>query len=378
MFGLSGGTAMTARCNRLLAAGALTLVGCWGVARAEIPIGAAAPLTGPNLWVGEDTKRGIEMSAADLNAAGGVLGEPLRLLFADDYCDPEQAAVAANTLVAAGVVVVVGHPCSGAAIPAAEVYEAAGVPVISSGATNSKLTGSGRRNVFRVVGRDDRQGALAGDYLADQWGDRRIAIVHDGQAYGQGLAEETKRRLNERGVEEALYEVVTPGDADYSELVAKMQAAGIDVLYFGGYAPEAGLILHQAHDLGDDLRLVGGDGLASGDFWLLTGDAGEGTLITFFPDPRTNPAAAPVVERFRAEGVEPKGQTLYAYAAVQVWAQAAEAAGRVDGGAVIEARRDRRFDTVLGSIGFDDKGDVTGIEPFAWYVWTDGDYLPVE
>ncbi len=368
---------MTARLVRLLAAGALMLVGS-GAARAEVVIGVAAPLTGPHAWSGEETKRGAEMAVADFNAKGGVLGQTVRLITADDACDPEQAVAVANKLVAEGVVLVVGHVCSGASIPAAKVYEAAGIPMISPASTNPALTDEGHPNVFRVIGRDDHQGVVAGNYLADRWGDEEIAILHDNQVYGEGLAARTREQLNARGVGEAMYRGFTAGERDYSDLIAAMRAEGIDVAYIGGYPTEVGLILRQARDQGYDLRLVSGDSLANDEFWLITGPAGEGTLFTFSDDPRRKPEAAPVVERFRAQGVEPEGYTLHTYAAIEAWAQAVEEAGTLDSQAVAEVLRGGKFDTVLGRIGFDEKGDITGTEPFVWYVWQDGEYVPAD
>ena len=190
--------------------------GLASLVHAEIPIGMAGPLTGPNAWFAEQTERGVALAVADLNAAGGVLGQQVEVVTADDYCDGEQAMAAADKLVAVGVVFVAGHPCSGAAIPASEVHAAAGTLMISSAATNPMLTARGLDNVFRVVGRDDQQGTIAGDYLADRWGDKSIAIVHDGEAYGRGLAEETRRQLNARGVQETLFTEIMPHNADSS------------------------------------------------------------------------------------------------------------------------------------------------------------------
>jgi branched-chain amino acid transport system substrate-binding protein len=348
------------------------------MAYAEILIGLAGPLTGPNAWVGEQTERGVALAVADLNAAGGVLGQQVEVVTADDYCDGEQAVAAANKLVAVGVVFVVGYPCSGAAIPASEVHAAAGTLMISIAATNPLLTERGLDSVFRVVGRDDQQGTIAGNYLADRWGDKSIAIAHDGEAYGRGLAEETRRQLNARGVHEKLFTEITPGNADYGELVTKMSAVGADVLYYGGYAPEAGLIIRQARYAGDDVQLVVGDGVATEDFWLIAGPAGAGTLMTTWPDARQNPEAAEVVAKFRAANFEPLGGTLNGYATIQAWAQAVERAGTFELEPVAQTLRSNRFDTVLGSIGFDAKGDVAGYDTFAWYVWKDGEYTPVD
>jgi branched-chain amino acid transport system substrate-binding protein len=347
-------------------------------AQAEILIGMAGPLTGPNAWLGEQTQRGVEMAVADFNGKGGVLGEEARVMAVDDFCRGEQAVAAANKLVAEGVALVAGHQCSGAAIPASQVYADAGILMISNAATNPELTEQGFDTVFRVVGRDDQQGAIAGTYLAEHWGEKKIAILHDGQAYGKGLAEETKQKLNQLGVRETIFEAIEPGRVDYSDLISRMQAQGIDTVYYGGYAPEAALIIRQARDAGDDLQLIASDGISSEDFWLIAGEAAEGTLMTLYPDARNRPEAADVVARFRATNFEPAAATLNGYAVIQVWAQAAEKAGTVDAGPVAEALRAGEFDTVLGTIGFDEKGDVRGFEPFIWYVWRDGDFAPLE
>jgi branched-chain amino acid transport system substrate-binding protein len=207
------------------------------LAHADILIGVPAPITGPLAWGGEELERGAKMAVTQLNAAGGVLGQKIQAVMVDDYCDPEQAVAAANKLVADGVDVVVGHLCSGAALPASKVYAQAGILMMTPAATTPLLTEQGLDNVFRFCGRDDQVGTMAGAYLAEHWGDRKIAILHDGQVYGQGLAQETKKALNAHGVSEALFRSVTPGSLDYSDLIEQLQAANIDVLYYGGYLP---------------------------------------------------------------------------------------------------------------------------------------------
>ena len=174
------------------------------------------------------------------------------------------------------MVAVFGHQCSGAAIPASKIYADAGILMISTVATNPKLTEQGFTNVFRMVGRDDLQGRIAGDLLAERWGDKPIAILHDGQAYGKGLAEETKKRLNERGIAEAMFEAIEPGKADYWDVVQKMRAMGVEVLYFGGYHARSGLIIRQAREHGYELQFVAGDGIGNEDFGLIAGPARTG------------------------------------------------------------------------------------------------------
>jgi branched-chain amino acid transport system substrate-binding protein len=248
--------------------------------------------------------------------------------------------------------------------------------MISTYATNPKLTEQGFRNVFRVVGRDDVQGRIAGDLLAERWGNKPIAILHDGQAYGKGLAEATKKRLKERGIAEAMFEAIAPGKADYWDIVQKMRAMGVEVLYYGGYTHEAGLIIRQAREHGYELQLIAGDGIGLEDFGLIAGPTSDGTLMTS-PPASSSPEAAKVAVKV-TEGYPTGGNPFSTYAALQAWAQAVEKAGAFESKTVADALRANEFDTVLGRIGFDQKGDVTSYETFVWHVWKDGKYAPVD
>jgi branched-chain amino acid transport system substrate-binding protein len=347
-------------------------------ARADILIGMAGPITGKEAWLGEQFQRGAELAVADINAAGGVLGQTVELITVDDFCDPEQAVAAARKLVSDGAIFVDGHMCSGASIPASEIYEAAGVLMISPYSSNPVLTELGRANVFRVASRDDTAGIVTGNYLADRWSDKKIAILHDDTVYGKGIAELTKEQLNRRGVSEVIYQAYVPGGKDYGAEMAELQAAGIDVLYIGGYPTEIALMARAAGDRGYPVQLVAGNGLTAEDFGLIAGPAAEGTVFVDLLDARGRAEAAPVVERFRASGFEPQGYTLYSYAAVQVWAQAAEKAGSLKIQMMIAALRQHQFDTVLGPIDFDDKGDLA-VQNMGLYVWhADGTYQPLE
>jgi branched-chain amino acid transport system substrate-binding protein len=346
-------------------------------ARADVRIGVAGPMTGKDAWFGAQMERGATLAVEDLNAAGGVLGQKVELITADDFCDPEQAVAAAKKLVSDGVILVVGHYCSGASIPASEIYQAAGVLMISPTSTNPMLTELGRANVFRVLNRDDANGALIGNYLADHWSDKKIAILHDDTTYGKGAAEEVKKSLNRRGVTETIYRAYVPGKVNYGAEIDELRAADIAVAFIGGYHTEIGLMARQARDRGYPVQLLAANSMGTDEFRLIAGAATEGMLYTDPPDPRRNIEAAPVVERFRAVGFEPEGYTLYAYAAVQVWAQAAEKAGSLELEAMIASLREHQFDTVLGPIDFDQKGDLAVQNP-VWWVWRGGEYMPLE
>ncbi len=351
------------------------LAGAWPAAAAadDILIASVGPITGQYAAFGDQLKRGATQAVADINAKGGVLGRKLKLLVGDDACDPKQAVAVANEMASRRVALVAGHFCSGSSIPASDVYAEENILQISPASTNPKLTEQGYANVFRTCGRDDQQGKVAGNFLADHFAGKNIAILQDKTAYGKGLADETKRTLNARGIHEVMYEAYTAGEKDYSALVTKLKQARVDVVYLGGYHTEAGLIVRQMREQGMKTRLVSGDALVTDEFWKIAGPAGEGTMMTFSPDPRKNPEAAPVVAEFRKQGYEPEGYTLYSYGAIQAWAEAAQKAGTIDTQKVAAALRQGEYPTVLGRIGFDKKGDVTA-PGYVFYVWHNGKY----
>jgi branched-chain amino acid transport system substrate-binding protein len=347
----------------------------------EIRIAVVGPITGQDAAFGEQMKRGAEMAVKDLNAKGGVLGKKLNLAVGDDACDPKQAVAVANQMANNEVALVAGHFCSGASIPASAVYAENGILQITPASTNPMLTDdaakNGWTNVFRTCGRDDAQGRVAGTYLLEHFKGRPIAVIHDKTAYGKGLADETKKTINAAGVKEAMYESVSQGDKDFSALVSKMKEAKIAAIFYGGYFTEAGLLIRQAKQQGLDAVLMGGDALASAEYWKITGDTGQKTLMTFSPDPRNMPTAQAAVAEFKAQGYDPEGYTLYTYAALQVFAEAAAKANSVKADALAKTMRANKFDTVIGTIGFDAKGDVIGPD-YVVYVWQNGKYAEIK
>jgi branched-chain amino acid transport system substrate-binding protein len=347
-------------------------------AAADIVIGFANPLSGPYAASGGRNRTAVALAIEDLNAGGGVLDQEVRLVEADDACGIEQAVAAARRLIDAGVRFVVGHGCSHSSLMAAGFYEAADVLMISPDSTHPRLTEEGRRNVFRLVGRDDRQGELAGDFLANRWAERRIGIVHDGTVYGQGLAAETRKRLRQLSVVEATYAAYRPGEQDYGRLAERLRGDAIDVLYVGGSGPDAGLIVRTARERGNRLQLVGGDALGMDEFWTVAGKAGEGTIFSSRPAVRWRSDAAAIRTAFGVRRLGPgTGGGIGAYAAVQVWAKAVERAGTTELAAVARALRLGRFNTVLGRVAFDDKGDLRGAG-WEMQVWSDGDFRPLD
>ncbi len=221
-------------------------------AQAQIHIATAGPMTGQYAAFGQQMKEGAEQAVADLNKAGGVLGQQLVLDIGDDACDPRQAVSVANDLASKGVKMVAGHFCSGSSIPASKVYADEGILQISPASTNPKYTDDGGWNTFRVCGRDDQQGKVAGKYLAEHFKGDKIAILNDNSAYGKGLADETAKALKADGVQPAMEAAYTPGERDYSALVSRLKAAGITVIYVGGYHTEFGAHHPPGQGAGDE------------------------------------------------------------------------------------------------------------------------------
>ena len=359
----------------------IAMLASQGHARADILIGVGGPITGPVAAYGSQEQKGTEQAVADVNAAGGVNGQQLRLSVGDDVMDPKQGVAVANKFVADGVKFVVGHLGSGISIPASEVYAENGVLMVTPASTNPKLTERGFWNVFRTCGRDDQQGKVAGNYMAAHFKDAKVAFVHDKTPYGQGLVDETKKAMNAAGLKEVIYEGINIGEKDFSALVTKMKEAGVDVIYFGGLQTEAGLLIRQAADQSLKVRFMAGDGIATSELAAIAGDAVNGTLMTFPPDPRKNPDAKEVVEKFRASGYEPEAYTLYSYAAVQIIAEAMKEAGSDDPQKVAEEmKKSGPWQTVIGKIGFDGKGDITHPDyvVYTWKKGSDGKYTYFE
>jgi branched-chain amino acid transport system substrate-binding protein len=340
-----------------------------GTASAQVKLAVGGPITGPSAATGAQMKNGVDQAAADINAAGGILGQKIIVSYGDDGSDPKQGVSVANKFAADGVKFVIGHYNSGVTMPSSEVYQENGILEITPASTNPTVTERKMWNIFRVCGRDDQQGAVAGEYIVKHFKGKKIAIVHDKTTYGKGLADETKKALTKGGMKEVLYEGVNTGEKDFSALVSKIKQSGADLIYWGGLYTEGGLIVRQMRDQGVKAPLMGGDGITSDEFASVGGPGVEGTLMTYGPDPRNKPEAKKAVEEFRANKFEPEAYTLYSYAGVQIIKQAAEAAKSLDPKKVAEKMHSgMHFETVLGDISYDKKGDITKLD-YVMYVW---------
>ena len=343
----------------------------------DITIAVAGPMTGPVASIGDQMKRGAEAAAQAINDAGGVDGKKdqdrrrgRRLRSETGGCgrQPDRR-------------------------PADQVRRRPRL---------LRLVDSGRRHLRREQRPDDepgfvesgadrkgpsdrpaplrprrRAGRLHRAFIADKYKGKKIAILHDKSAYGKGVATVVKDKLNADGVKEVMFEGINPGEKDYSAIVTKLKDAGADVVYFGGYHPEAGLIVRQAADQGYKPQLIAPDSLATSEFWQISGPAGEGVLFTFPTDPRRSPAAAHALEQFKAQGFNPEGFTLFSYGVVQAIADGIKKADSDDPKAVAKALEDGQpVDTVMGPVKFDAKGDIKDPR-YDINVWKEGKYAPI-
>ena len=346
---------------------------------AQLKIGSAGPMTGQYAAAGEQLRRGVTMAVEEINAAGGVNGQKVELLIGDDACDPKQATAIANTMVSDKVAFVAGHFCSGSSIPASDIYKEAKILQISPASTNPKFTDDaftkGNTTVFRTCGRDDVQGLTVGNYILKHHKNAKIAILHDKSPYGKGVADETKKALNKGGLREAMYEAYNDTDKDFTAIINKMKQGKIDIIVLGGYHTAGALIIKQAREQGLGAQMIGFDALETAEFAQLGGAATNGVLMSFPPKAEGDPKNAALVNKFRDAKYNPEGYTLFSYAAVKVWADAANKAKSTDAAAVAAALRSGKYNSAVGVLEFDKKGDIKN-PVYDIYVWKDGKSYP--
>lgn len=359
------------------AVGASAALMAAGPAAAEIRIGIAGPMTGPVAQYGDMQFSGARMAIERINASGGVMGEQLVGIEVDDVCDPKQAVTVANRLVNQGVQYVVGHLCSSSTQPASDIYEDEGILMITPASTSPQITQRGYELLFRTIGLDSMQGPVAANFIVSQK-PNRVAVIHDKQQYGAGIATAVRDTLRDAGVEVALFEGVTAGDRNFSSLVTRIKQANVDFVYYGGYHPELGLILRQARQAGVSSKFMGPEGVGNRDINTIAGDAAEGLLVTLPPSFDEKAENQELVAAFEAKGEDTSGPfVLTSYAAVQLIAEGIEQAGSKDPFEVAKALHAGSLETPIGTVQFNQAGDMQSFE-FVIYEWhSDGSKTPV-
>lgn len=346
----------------------LALLASAAQAQAAIPIGIAGPLSGPVAQYGDMQFAGARLAIAHINAEGGVNGQPLEAVEVDDACDPRQAIDVARQLIDQQVRFVVGHLCSSSTQPASDLYDASGVLMITPASTNPDITRRGYERVFRTIGLDSMQGAVAANYLA-ALGKSRVGIVHDSQQYGEGIAHQVRTTLEELGVAVPVYEGIISGERNFAAVINRLKQADVDAVYYGGYHPELGLMLRQARAADLKAAFMGPEGVGNRDLNSIAGEAADGLLVTLPPEFYSDPENQALVAELEQQAIDASGPfVLTAYTAVQLIAEAIRRADSDDPGQVAEALRSGAFDTPIGQLRFQKNGDLTHFD-FMVYRW---------
>lgn len=234
----------------------------------------------PVAQYGDREFTGAEQAVADINAKGGIKGNKLQIVKYDDACDPKQAVAVANKVVNDGIKYVIGHLCSSSTQPASDIYEDEGILMITPAATAPELTARGYKLILRTTGLDSDQGPTAAKYILDKVKPQRIAVVHDKQQYGEGLARAVQDGLKKGGANVVFFDGITAGEKDFSTTVARLKKENIDFVYYGGYHPEMGQILRQARAAGLKTQFMGPEGVANVSLSNIAGESAEGLLVT--------------------------------------------------------------------------------------------------
>jgi branched-chain amino acid transport system substrate-binding protein len=328
-------------------------------AETVVLLGHAGPLTGSIAHQGKDDENGVSLALEQANARKLVIGgKPVvfRMLSEDDQGDPKIGTLVAQKLVDAKVVAVIGHLNSGVTIPASEIYSRAGIPVISGSATNPELTERGMKGVFRTVGRDDQQGPAIAAYIARELNGKRVAIVDDKTAYGEGLATEVEKALRAARVTIVGRERTTDKETDFKAILTRIKNRNPDVVFHGGMDATGGLMLKQARELGMKAQFAFGDGACTEEMAQLAGPAGEGLACSQAGIP-----ASAASKEFRDAFIPKYGETkLYApffYDATNVVIEAMKRADSVDPAKFTPEIYKVSLQGATGRIEFDAKGD---------------------
>ena len=338
-----------------------------------IKIGIAGPMTGDQAKMGMDFKNGVLLAVEEWNNKGGVLGKKIEMIISDDQHDPRQAVSVANKMINEGVVGVIGHFNSSCSIPASDIYNRAGIPMITPASTNPQLTKKGYENLFRVCGRDDQQGRVASDFVINYLKLKEVAILHDKTTYGQGLADEFKKSISDK-VKVVYYGGIVQGDKDFKMVLTAIKNKNPKLIFFGGIYPEAGLLVREAREIGLDAKFMSGDGTIDPKFIEIAGaTAAEGTYLTFSPDPKNIPSAKGFIDKYRARYGEIGPYSIYAYDAANIILTAIKEANSTEGGSIIDKLHSIEFNGAFGKIRFDSKGDVT-VAPYVLWITKGGKF----
>jgi branched-chain amino acid transport system substrate-binding protein len=334
-----------------------------GGGEVTVKIGQVSPMTGPIAHLGKDNEAGAKLAVDDLNAQGVTIGGKkikFELDSEDDQADPKIATQVAQRLVDAKVVGVIGHLNSGTTIPASKIYSDAGIPQISPSATNPDYTKQGFKTTFRVIANDVQQGKALGEFAVDTLKAKKVAIIDDRTAYGQGLADQFEAAVKAKGGDVVKREFTTNSATDFSAILTSIKSTKPDVIFYGGMDAQAGPMAKQMARLGIKAKLLGGDGWQTPEFIKLAGDAAEGQFASSPGLPKEKlPGFADFNKKFQDKfHTEIQIYAPYEYDAVMVLVDAMKKANSTDPKAYLPEMAKTDYTGVTGKIQFDDKGDV--------------------
>lgn len=329
-----------------------------------VKIGHASPLTGAQAHLGKDNENGVRLAVDELNSKNfEVGGKKVRfeLLSEDDQADPRVATTVAKKFVDDGVNVIIGHLNSGTTIPASRIYHDAGIVEVSPSATNPKYTQQGYANAFRVMANDVQQGKVLGEFAVKDMGAKKVAIIDDRSAYGQGLADEFEKAVKASGGSVIVREFTNDKASDFTAILTKIKGTAPDLLFYGGMDGQGAPMTKQMKTLGLTAKFLGGDGVHTAEFMKLAGPAAEGATASLPGVPlEAMPKGPEFKQRFEAKYGTIQLYAPYCYDAVMVVAEAMQRAGSIESAKYLPEMAKTKYNGVTAPIKFDDKGDLTG------------------
>jgi branched-chain amino acid transport system substrate-binding protein len=360
------------------------LAGC-GPREKEIKIAVAVPLTGDIASLGQGIRRASILAVEEAVKAGRFSGTKISLVDFDDRSDPKEAVTVANRIISDPAIMgVVGHFNSGCSIPAGAIYAQAGLPMVSPAASNPELTRQqlspnwGRpKTIFRVNTTDDVQGVYGAEFVAGKLKKKRVAIIHDKTAYGQGVAEEFQKKFVELGGEVISFDGIQVGDKDFKALLTRIKGRNPEVLYFGGIYNEGGLLVRQSRELGLKALFLAGEANYDPEFLRIAGSSAEGARVTFLgKPPELLETAKQFIEKYhiRWPQDEVKAYDHYAYEITNMFLDGLEKAGP-DKAKIVDYLRTVKYQGVLGETSFDEKGDTLN-KTITLFTVKDGKFVP--
>ena len=347
-----------------------------------VKIGHTGPLSGPNAFAGKDNENGVRMAVDDLTPKKiGVGGKTLKFELAseDDQCDPKTGVSVAQKLVDSGIKYVMGPYCSGVAIPASRIYNEGGA-ILSTVGSNPKVTMGGYKNLFRIIAGDNLIGSSMAQYAVSGLKAKTAGVIDDRTAFGQGLADEFIKEAKVLGLTIVGQEYTTDKSTDFSAILTTMKSKAPDVIFYGGYAGQAGPMSRQMKGLGLKSKLLGGDAICVAETGKLAGDAANDTVYCAQGGAILDKVAAGPAFRDAYKkrfNQEPDAYAASFYDQTMFVAQAMQKTNSLDSQKVGAEMYKSSYKGIVTTYTYDDKGNLQKA-PITVYGFKNGAPVPVQ